>query len=51
MIKLGKRGDWDMPVWLIWMLIALLAALAIIGLSSGKFTEFLRAIGNIFTPS
>jgi hypothetical protein len=50
-ITRGKKGSFDMPVWLIWSLIALIVVLGVIGLSSGKMNEFLSVIGNLFKPS
>ncbi len=45
-----KRGMWDMPVWLIWSLIALLVIIFILALASGKSSDILRAIGGLLTP-
>ncbi len=46
-----KRGSLDMPIWLIWALIALLVALVVLGIGSGKLTDILRSIGGLFTPA
>ena len=43
-----KKGDWDVPVWLIWMVIALGVVLIIIGIISGKFGQFVRTIEALF---
>lgn len=48
--KSVKRGMWDMPVWLIWSLIALLVILFILAIASGKSSDILRAIGGLLTP-
>ena len=48
--RMKKRGFFDMPVWLIWMLIALLVIIVILGLASGKLSGFLKIITNLFTP-
>ena len=44
----GKKGDFDIPVWLIWAVIALVVILIILGLISGKFGTFIRTIENLF---
>ncbi|MBI2550517.1 hypothetical protein HYV83_05060 [Candidatus Woesearchaeota archaeon] len=46
-----KRGiEWDLPVWLIWSLIALVVILIVLAVSSGKMSSLLRTIGGLFTP-
>ncbi|MBI2142722.1 hypothetical protein HYU20_00040 [Candidatus Woesearchaeota archaeon] len=45
-----KRGMWDMPVWLVWSLIALLVILFILAIASGKASDILRAIGGLLNP-
>ena len=46
--KKKKKGMWDVPIWLIWSLIALVVALLVLGLSSGKMSSFFGAISNLF---
>lgn len=45
--KISKRGEWDIPVWLIWSLIALIVLILIIGLGSGKLAELAGKIGEV----
>lgn len=49
--KTSKRGEWDMPVWLIWSLIALVVLLLIIGVGSGKLSEMAGKIGEVLRLS
>ena len=42
-----KRGNVDIPVWLIWMLIALVVLLFIISAASGKMAGIVDKIGQL----
>jgi hypothetical protein len=46
----GKRGGWDLPLWLIWSLVAIVIGLGIFALSSGKMSDFLLTIGTLIKP-
>ena len=48
---ISKRGEWDLPVWLIWSLIALVVLLLIIGLGSGKLGEMIGKLGEVLRQS
>ncbi len=50
MVRLSKRGvAWDMPVWLIWSLIALLAIIIILAMVSGKIGDYTKVISRLFS--
>ncbi|MBI2145424.1 hypothetical protein HYU18_03830 [Candidatus Woesearchaeota archaeon] len=43
---IGKRGvEWEVPMWLVWMLIALVVLLLIIAGASGQMGKMLEKIG------
>ena len=50
-VRISKRGEWDMPVWLIWSLIALVVLLLIIGIGSGKLGEMVGKLGEVLRQS